>query len=161
MAGRAVVAPAWKPRERSDSIFPDIIKSNVPTLFLAESMRARVSTTPLLPGRRGIRVGRANPRRFTHQPGTSLLLLPSLILSSEGSDEATFGRTFSRGELLFKFLAPSVWSQEAASIKQPGVELSRKNTRYSTSGVLDAIPHYARLEASEVLPLSQRWSSSL
>ena len=54
-------------------------------------------------------------------------------------------------------LPPSVWSQEAAGIKRPGMKIPKKNTRYS--GVLHAIPHHARLKASEVLLLWPRWSS--
>ena len=59
--------------------------------------------------------------------------------------------------IFFQILPPNVWSQEAARIKQPGMIIQKKNTLYS--GVLHAIPHYARLKASEVLLLSPRWSS--
>ena len=59
--------------------------------------------------------------------------------------------------IVFQILPRNVWSQEAARIKQPGMKIPKKNTRYS--GVLHAIPHYARLKASEVLLLSPRWSS--
>ena len=54
--------------------------------------------------------------------------------------------------IFFLILPPNVWSQEAARIKRPGMKIPKKNTRYS--GVLHAIPHYARLKASEVLLLS-------
>ena len=43
-----------------------------------------------------------------------------------------------------EILPPNVWSQDAARIKQPGMKIPKKNTRYS--GVLHAIPHYARLK---------------
>ena len=57
--------------------------------------------------------------------------------------------------IFFQILPPNVWSQEAARSQQPGMKIPKKNTRYS--GVLHAIPHYARLKASEVLLLSPRW----
>ena len=59
--------------------------------------------------------------------------------------------------IFFLILPPNVWSQEVVRIKQPGIKIPKKNTRYS--GVLHYIPHFARLKASEVLLLSPRWSS--